>query len=91
MQRKCNIRLEGDVSVKIGCITLTSPKRILDFIEEKNNFTICFNQKRQKKCKTSFVILQLMKKAKKWPGLQTYSTLDICIIHSKSPPSMVAK
>jgi len=51
MQRKCNIRLEGDVSVKIGCITLTSPKRILDFIEEKNNFTICFNQKRQKNAK----------------------------------------
>lgn len=52
MQRKCNIRLEGDASVKIGRITLTSPRRmILDFIEEKNTCTISFNQKRQKNAK----------------------------------------
>lgn len=49
MRRKCNIRLEGDASVNIGRVTLTSPKRmILDFMEEKNTFTISFNQKRQK-------------------------------------------
>lgn len=48
MQRKCIIRLEGDASVKIGRITLTSPKRmILDFIKE-NTFTMSFNQQRQK-------------------------------------------
>lgn len=52
MQRKCNIRLEGDASVKIGRITLTFPRRmILDFIEEKNTCTISFNQKRQKNAK----------------------------------------
>lgn len=58
MQRKGIIRLEGDASVKIGRITLTSPKwMLLDFIKE-NTFTISFNQQRQKKkCKTSFVIL----------------------------------
>lgn len=48
MQRKYIIRLEGDASVKIGRITLTSPKRmILDFIKE-NTFTMSFNQQRQK-------------------------------------------
>lgn len=36
--------------MKIGRITLTSPKMILDFIEE-NTFTISFNQQRQKKRK----------------------------------------
>lgn len=41
--------MEGDASEKIGRITLTSPKRmILDFTEEKNTFTISFNQQRQK-------------------------------------------
>lgn len=34
MQKKSIIRMEGDASVKIGRITLTSPKMILDFIEE---------------------------------------------------------
>lgn len=32
MQKKCIIRMEGDASVKIGCITLTS--KMIDFIEE---------------------------------------------------------
>lgn len=75
MQRKCNIRLEGDASVKIGRITLTSPRRmILDFIEEKNTCTISFNQKRQKKCKTSFVILRSIKKKKSRSGLDCRHT-----------------
>lgn len=50
MQRKCIIRLEDVASLKIGHITLTSPKMILDFIEE-NTFMISFNQQRQKKKK----------------------------------------
>lgn len=54
MQREGIIRLEGDASVKIGRITLTSPKwMILDFIKE-NTFTISFNQQRQKKMQNIF-------------------------------------
>lgn len=54
MQREGIIRLEGDASVKIGRITLTSPKwMILDLIKE-NTFTISFNQQRQKKMQNIF-------------------------------------
>lgn len=90
MQRKC-IRRECDASAKIGYITLISRRMVLDFKEKTNTFTISFNQQRQKKMQTILCDTSVDEKAKKWPGFQTYNTLEICIIHSKSPLLMVAK